>query len=131
MALQALLDAPPVIRLHAYSALAAFGLGGVQFLLPRGKLAHRLRGAVWSVLMLAVAISSFWIKTLFPGHFSPIHLLSIFTLATLPLAVWAVHRGDGKRHGRAMTRLYLGALVVAGAFTLLPGRLMFKVVFGG
>jgi len=27
--------------------------------------------------------------------------------------------------------LFVGALVIAGAFTLLPGRLMHEVVFGG
>jgi uncharacterized membrane protein len=30
-----------------------------------------------------------------------------------------------------MLGLFLGALVVTGAFTLLPGRLMGQVVFGG
>ncbi len=27
--------------------------------------------------------------------------------------------------------LFVGALVIAGAFTLLPGRLMHEVIFGG
>jgi uncharacterized membrane protein len=30
-----------------------------------------------------------------------------------------------------MISLFAGALVVAGAFTLLPGRIMHRVVFGG
>ncbi len=30
-----------------------------------------------------------------------------------------------------MLGLFLGALVIAGIFTLLPGRIMHKVVFGG
>jgi uncharacterized membrane protein len=30
-----------------------------------------------------------------------------------------------------MVVLFLGALVVAGLFTLLPGRIMHAVVFGG
>jgi uncharacterized membrane protein len=30
-----------------------------------------------------------------------------------------------------MIGLYLGALVIAGLFTLVPGRIMYKVVFGG
>jgi uncharacterized membrane protein len=30
-----------------------------------------------------------------------------------------------------MVSLFLGALVVAGLFTFVPGRLMHKVLFGG
>ena len=41
------------------------------------------------VLMLAVCVTSFWIHDLrLWGPWSPIHLLSIFTLIMLPLAVW-------------------------------------------
>ncbi len=30
-----------------------------------------------------------------------------------------------------MIGLFAGALVIAGAFTLVPGRIMYRVVFGG
>ena len=82
--------------------------------------------------MAVVGLSSFWIHQLrLWGPWSPIHLLSIFTLAMLPLAVWAAHRHAVDRHRRAMTGLFFGALVIAGLFTLMPGRIMHKVVFGG
>jgi uncharacterized membrane protein len=82
--------------------------------------------------MATIAVSSFWIHDLrMIGPFSPIHLLSIFTLAVLPLAVLAARRHDVARHRRAMLGLFLGALVVAGLFTLLPGRIMHAAVFGG
>jgi uncharacterized membrane protein len=64
------------------------------------------------------------------GPWSPIHLLSLLVLVTLPLAVWHAHRHDVRRHRNAMTGLFIGALVIAGAFTLLPGRIMHAVVFG-
>jgi uncharacterized membrane protein len=64
------------------------------------------------------------------GPWSPIHLLSIFTLAMLPLAVWAAHRHAVDHHRRAMTGLFFGALVIAGLFTLMPGRIMHKVALG-
>jgi uncharacterized membrane protein len=57
-------------------------------------------------------------------------LISIFTLVTLPLAVWAAHRHAVERHRRAMTGLFFGALVIAGIFTLVPGRIMHAVVLG-
>jgi len=64
------------------------------------------------------------------GPWSPIHLLAIFTLLMLPLAVVHArrHRVDG--HRRAMIGIFTGALLVAGAFTFYPGRIMHAVVFG-
>jgi uncharacterized membrane protein len=34
-------------------------------------------------------------------------------------------------HRKTMLGLFFGALVVAGAFTLLPGRILGRAVFGG
>jgi uncharacterized membrane protein len=132
MTLAPLLEADPVIRLHAFAAMAAFALGVVQLSAPKGTLPHRTLGWMFVVLMATIAVSSFWIHQLrIVGPFSPIHLLSIFTLAVLPLAVLAARHHDVARHRRAMLGLFLGALVVAGLFTLLPGRIMHAVVFGG
>src|SRR3954452_12745317 len=93
MSLAPLLDAAPAIPLHAFAAMAAFALGIVQFAAPKGTLPHRTIGWIWVLLMAAVALSSFWIHTIrLVGPFSPIHLLSIFTLIMLPLAVWRAHQ---------------------------------------
>jgi uncharacterized membrane protein len=82
-------------------------------------------------LMAAVAVSSFWIHQIrLLGPFSPIHLLSIFTLAMLPFGVWFAHRHRVADHRRVMVLMFTGALVIAGLFTLLPGRIMHTVVFG-
>jgi uncharacterized membrane protein len=59
---------------------------------------------------------------------SPIHLLSIFTLVTLPLGVWMAHRATD--HRRIMILIFFGAFVIAGLFTLVPGQVMHTVVFG-
>jgi uncharacterized membrane protein len=132
MNLAPLLDAAPAIQLHAFAAMSAFVLGIVQLSAPKGTLPHRTIGGVWVALMVVVSMSSFWIHELrLWGPWSPIHLLSIFTLVTLPLAVWAAHRHAVDRHRRAMTAIFFGALVVAGLFTLLPGRILHKVALGG
>jgi uncharacterized membrane protein len=111
--------------------MAAFVLGAVQLAAAKGTLPHRTIGWIWVSLMAAICISSFFIHTIrLWGPWSPIHLLSIFTLATLPIAVWRAHRHDVARHRNAMISLYLGALVVAGLFTFWPGRIMHAVVFG-
>jgi uncharacterized membrane protein len=94
-------------------------------------LPHRTIGWVWVLLMLAVAISSFWVHQIrLVGPWSPIHLISIYVLVMLPLAVWRAHRHQVSEHRRAMIVIFSGALVVAGLFTLLPGRVMHAVVFG-
>jgi uncharacterized membrane protein len=132
MTLAPLLAAPMVIQVHALAAMGAFGLGVAQFAAPKGTIPHRVAGWVWVMLMLTIAVSSFFIHTIrMWGPFSPIHLLSLFTLAVLPVAVLAAHRHDVRHHQRAMIGLFLGALVIAGLFTLLPGRIMSAVVFGG
>src|ERR1700730_17026209 len=89
MSLTPLLEAAPAIPLHAFAAMAAFALGVVQFAAPKGTLPHRTIGWIWGCLMAVVAISSFRIHQLrLVGPWSPIHLLSIFTLIVLPIAVW-------------------------------------------
>ena len=131
MSLAPLLDAAPQIPLHAFAAMAAFVLGLIQFVAPKGTLPHRTIGWIWVALMAVVAISSFWIHQIrLVGPFSPIHLLSIFTLVMLPLGVWRAHRHQVVDHRRIMVLTFTGALVIAGLFTLLPGRIMHAVVFG-
>jgi uncharacterized membrane protein len=81
--------------------------------------------------MTVIAVSSFWIHELrIIGPFSPIHLLSIFTLVMLPLAVLHAHRHRVVKHRNAMIGIFTGALVIAGLFTFLPGRIMHAVAFG-
>jgi uncharacterized membrane protein len=132
MSLSPLLEATPAIPLHAFAAMSAFVLGLVQFAAPKGTLPHRTIGFIWVALMLVVAASSFWINQLrVVGPWSPIHLLSIFTLVMVPLAVWKAHSHQVAAHRRIMISLFAGALLIAGLLTLLPGRVIHKVVFGG
>jgi uncharacterized membrane protein len=49
----------------------------------------------------------------------------------LPLAVLAARRGRAERHRSTMVRLYLGAPLITGAFTLMPARIMHRVLPGG
>src|ERR1700709_2237394 len=131
MSLAPLLDAAPAIPLHAFAAMVALVLGIVQFAAPKGTLPHRTIGWIWVVLMAAVAVSSLWIHQIrLLGPWSPIHLLSIFTLVMLPLGVWRAHRHDVSAHRKTMISLFAGALVIAGLFTLVPGRIMHTAFFG-
>jgi uncharacterized membrane protein len=131
MSLAPLLDAAPAIPVHAFAAITAFLLGVVQLAAPKDTLPHRTLGWIWVGLMVSVAFSSFWIHQIrLLGPWSPIHLLSIFTLVTLPLGVWMAHRHRVTDHRRIMILIFSGALVIAGLFTLIPGRIMHTVLFG-
>jgi uncharacterized membrane protein len=131
MSLAPLLEASGTIPLHAFAAMAAFALGVVQFAAPKGTLPHRTVGWIWVGLMAVVAASSFWIHEIrLLGPWSPIHLLSIFTLIVLPIAVWRARRHRVADHRRIMILIFVGALIIAGLFTFLPGRIMHAVVFG-
>lgn len=132
MSLDPLFAAPLVVQLHAFAAMAAFVLGLVQFAAPKGTLPHRTLGYTWVALMLVIAASSFAINGMRQwAGFSLIHLLSVFVLILLPLAVLAARRHHVRRHRMAMIGLFAGALVIAGAFTLVPGRIMHRVLFSG
>jgi uncharacterized membrane protein len=131
MSLAPLLSAAPAIQLHAFAAMAAFALGLVQLAAPKGTLPHRSLGWIWVALMVAVSVSAFFIHEIrLWDPWSPIHLLAIFTLVMLPLAVLHARRHATQRHRNAMISIFLGALVIAGLFTFLPGRIMHAVAFG-
>ena len=131
MSLDPLLAEGFAVASHAVAAIAALLLGTVQLAAPKGTLPHRALGYVWAGLMLYIAASGFWIHELQVwGRWSPIHLLSILVLVTVPLAVWRAHRHEVTAHKRGMISLYALALVVTGLFTLWPGRVMHAVLFG-
>jgi uncharacterized membrane protein len=131
MSLEPLLTSTPVIQVHAFAAMGAFVLGLVQFVAPKGTLPHRTIGWIWVTLMTVIAASSFWIHEIrMTGPFSPIHALSIFTLIMLPLAVLHARNHRVMQHRKAMISIFVGALIIAGAFTFLPGRVMHAVALG-
>ena len=130
MTLTPLLGAPAIVQWHIAGALIALALGTAVIFMRKGTRIHRRIGWLWVAAMFAVAITSFWITGIRPGRFSPIHLLSILTLVTLPFAIWARRVGRISSHRTAMISLYV-SLVAAGAFTLLPNRLIGRAMFGG
>ena len=131
MTLQPLFNDGAIITLHALAALAGLLLGLSQLILRKGGRRHRSIGYVWISLMVSVAVSSFWIHGFRSfGPFSLIHVLSLLTLVALAFGVRAARVGNMAAHRWSMRSLFFGALVIAGAFTLLPGRVMHAVVMG-
>ena len=126
-----LLNEPQPVPLHAIAAMIAIILGGFQLFMKKGGIIHITLGRIWVGLMLAVAFSSFFIHDIrLWGAYSPIHLLSIWTIFSVGLALYFVRVGNIRRHKQVMIALYVFALILTGFFTLLPGRVMNQVVFG-
>ncbi|WP_203290941.1 DUF2306 domain-containing protein [Maricaulis parjimensis] len=122
----------PVIQIHALAALAALVVGAILLLGPKGTLPHRAMGIVWALLMLAAAVSAFFIRQINDGGFSLIHIFVPLTLAGLVGLVFSVRRGAPKgAHRKRVQSLYFAALVIPGLLAFVPGRLMHIVVFGG
>jgi uncharacterized membrane protein len=94
---------------------------------------HRAAGYVWISMMLASALSAVFIRDYALPNlagYTLIHLLIPVTLVGLGLAFWAVLKQKYIAHRKAMQTLYWMACVVPGVFTLLPSRLLGKLLWG-
>ena len=134
----------PVIAIHLSATLAAVAIGPVALWARRGHASphsgarprprlHRAAGYAWTTLMLIAAFSGLFIRDFnLPNiaGYTPIHLLIPVTLGSLFVAFRALLQGDIRRHRLWMTSLYISACLVAGAFTLLPGRYLGQLVWG-
>ena len=114
--------------LHLSAAIASLLIGGIVLMRRKGTASHKLLGRLWVALMLAVAVSSFWLLGLGKGSFSVIHLLSVWTLISLALAVWFIRRGNVRAHKGFMIGTFLG-LAGAGLGALAPGRALYLFLF--
>jgi len=98
----------------------------------KGGSVHRVMGRLWLGLMALVATSSFFIHEInLWGRYSPIHLLSLWTLISIGLTVYYARSGNIKRHRQSATAFYWLALILTGFFTRLPGRIMYEVILVG
>jgi uncharacterized membrane protein len=118
------------VKLHITSALIALGVGTALLVGVKGRTFHKTAGWIWIAAMAVLVVSSVFIRNLNPGGFSYFHLLSAWTAVAIPMAVVWVRGGRIARHRRTMTGVFMGGLLIAGAFTFMPGRLMWRLFFG-
>ena len=125
------LEAKPIPS-HAITALVAVIIGAIQLISAKGTRQHQVLGYLWVSMMMYVSISSFFISEIqLRGAFSPIHLLSAWTVITLCTGIYFARTGNIKAHKLNMQLLYGLALILTGLFTLLPNRVMGQMLFGG
>lgn len=127
----------PVIAVHLTAALGALAIGPVAIWARRGAIQrprlHRAFGYAWVTLMLITATSAIFIRDYSLPNiagYTPIHLLVPVAYTGLFLAFWHLARGNITGHRLSMVWTYIGACIVAGVFTLLPGRYLGQLVWG-
>ena len=125
-----------LIAIHMTAALAATAIGPVAIWARRARwqrpTLHRRIGYTWVLLMLVTAFTALFIRDFrLPNvaGFTWIHLFIPVTLGALFIAFRRLRQGNIRGHRRFMQGLYVGGCLVAGAFTLLPGRYLGNLIF--
>lgn len=130
--LSRLLHQHPLVFFHLITALSALLLGGLVLARRKGSSSHRVLGWAWVGLMASTTLVSAFIRdyrlpNLF--GFTPLHAFTVLVAVVLPLGIWFSRRGNVRGHRKTMRGLYLGACVLAGVFTLLPGRFLGRLLW--
>ena len=115
---------------HLATMGLALALTPVMLLRRKGNRSHRVLGYVWVTAMMVTALFSFTMRFSHPGHFSFIHLISIYVCIMVPLIVIRARQHDPVRHHRAVRGMVIGALLIAGFFTFPFDRLLGHWLFG-
>ncbi|WP_245910825.1 DUF2306 domain-containing protein [Nonlabens arenilitoris] len=120
--------------LHLVTVVPCIFLGAYLLFFRKGNALHKVLGKIYMLMMLITAIVSLFLPALvgpqFLNHFGWIHLFSLLTLYSIPTAFTAIRRGNVRKHKIKMVMLYVGAIMIAGGFTLVPGRYLHGVFFG-
>ena len=128
-----LLQRHPLIFFHLVTAVGALLLGAFMLLRRKGTRSHRLLGWTWVALMGSTALASAFIRDYrLPNlwGYTPIHGFTLFVAVMLPMAIWHIRHGNVRGHRRAMQGLFIGGCLIAGVFTLLPGRFLGSLLWG-
>jgi uncharacterized membrane protein len=118
------------LTIHLMTVIPALPLGTYLLLAPKGTSLHKSLGKVWLVLMLVTATSTLWIRNINNGGFSWIHLFVLFTYLSAPKVIRSARRGNIIKHRSEVAGLFIGALLIAGTASFLPGRTMWVWAFG-
>ena len=126
-----------IIFVHVALALLAIPLGLYIFVNKKGTKNHRILERIWVTVLIIVSLTAVFIQTITPGQYSLIHLLIPYTIGSLIYSIWNIRKFKKTKiesykikHMHSMIGVYIGALLIAGAFTLMPGRFFHEIIFG-
>ena len=123
-------EADLAVQIHVAAALTSIAM--TPFVLWRAKRdrLHKKLGYVWVSSMTITCLSAFAISSFgMIGPFSPLHLLAVFGLWSLFVAIRWVIRGNIEAHQKALRNLATYALGLPMVFNFLPDRTFTRAFF--
>jgi uncharacterized membrane protein len=119
---------------HLFTVLPAALSGAYLMLRPKGTPVHRLLGKGLYGTDAddghPFSADSRHRGAQLVGHLGLIHILSFVVLFSVPRAYFAARNHDLVQHKMAMVGVYFGGILIAGAFTLAPGRYLNQLLLG-
>lgn len=119
--------------LHLATVVPAFFIATFLLIKRKGTPLHKMLGRVYMLLMLVTAVIVLFMPAhvgpKWLGHFGFIHLFSLLTFNSVIRAYTAIRQGNIKAHRGHMVGLYIGGLLIAGAFAFSPGRMLYQWLF--
>lgn len=116
--------------IHLATVVPALPLGLYIFLTRKGGTRHKQLGKSWLTLMGITAVATLFIRNIENGGFSFIHLASVMTLVAIPRVIITARRREFAAHRGHLLGMFIGAMLVAGGLSFLPGRTMWVWAFG-
>ena len=122
-----------LVGVHLATVLFAFPVGAWMLLSRKGTRLHKLLGKPYMLVMFITGVVTLFMPAQVGpqllGHFGFLHLFSVLVLVSVPASIYAIRHGNVPAHQGSMIGVYLGGILVAGAFALMPGRLLHTFLF--
>ena len=119
--------------IHLATVLPCFLIGAWLLLRRKGTTVHKRLGRAYAVLILFTALVTLPMPAAVGprllDHFGFIHLFSLLVLFSVPAALYSIRRGNVAAHRGHMVGVYVGGILIAGTFALMPGRLLHGWLF--
>ena len=117
------------IAFHVATVIPCVPLGLYLLLTRKGTAMHKQLGKLWVALMLVTATSTLFIHE--GMALSWIHIFVPFTFHAAWKIIATARKGNIKGHRNEVLSLYLGALMIPGAFAFaIDNRLMHVMLLG-
>jgi len=118
---------------HLATVLPCLLIGAWLLLRRKGTTVHKRLGRAYAVLILFTALVTLPMPAAVGprllDHFGFIHLFSLLVLFSVPAALYSIRRGNVSAHRGHMVGVYVGGILIAGTFALMPGRLLHGWLF--
>ncbi len=114
---------PTAVVFHLFTLVPALVLTPFLFIGSKGVRMHRILGWTWSILMLATAVSTLFIRDA-GGNFSLIHIFTVITLVSVPRLLFNARKHRVMQHRWSVLGLVFGALLIAGFFAFVGNRFL-------